>query len=263
MRRLLLLSLTSSLLACAATVAAHRCRRRRRPRRWQTGELTDAGPDAGADAGPDAGTVVVPSNPYCTALQLPTVAFIPGSSGLYRGDIAPDFTLPLYGDAGNWTFSGAFTGCDSYVFITEEQTVSSIDPTPLAISTDWSGLIASPNPSNVHYFFISVNPNAATAAKLDAEVAQQIAAALAKSPNASVWQSKLHVVAGPARSLGHPIGPLDDVARASRASPSTGGRFTAAWASSPTSPASTRRRRLTPAGAISETWPTPPTRRST
>jgi hypothetical protein len=198
MRRLLLLSLSSSLVACSAS-----------------GPARDAGADAGnddtADAGPDAGMdsgMVVPGNPYCNALLLPTAAFIPGSNGRYRGDIAPDFTLPLYGDAGSWQFSAEFTGCDSYVFITDEQTVSSIDATPLAISTDWSGLIASANPTNVHYFFVSVNPNAAEVAKLDQEVAQQIAAALAKAPNASVWQSKLHVVAGKAQSLGMPIGPL-------------------------------------------------------
>ena len=175
-----------------------------------TMDAGDTGPDAGMDAGPQ-----VEPNPYCTALQLPTAAFIPGSNGLYRGDVAPDFTLPLFGDAGTWQFSAGFTGCDSYVFVTDAQTVSSINGTPLANSTDWSGLISSKAssagvlpPTNVHYFFISVNPSASQAAKIDALVAQQIATALAKAPNASVWQSKLHVVAGNAQSLQSPIGTL-------------------------------------------------------
>ncbi len=165
----------------------------------------DAGPDGGGDM--DSG-MTVPPNPYCTAQQLPTVAFVSGSNGQYRGDIAPDFTLPLYGDAGSWQFSAEFTGCDSYVFVTDEQTVSSINATPLATTTDWSGLIAGTNPTNVHYFFISVNPSKTQAAKVDALVAQQISTALAKASNASVWESKLHVVDGNAQSLAGPIGTL-------------------------------------------------------
>jgi len=201
MRSYLLIALASLATACATS-----------------SKPSDAGFDAGSEDGGDAGSPAdagfdagfdAGSNPYCTQQQLPTAAFIPDSAGLHRGDIAPDFTLPLFGDGGSWQFSTEFTGCDSYVFITDEQTVSSINATALATTTDWAGLIKQ-SPPNAHYFFISVNPSTSGALATNEKVASQIAAALAgaTADQAALWESKLHVVAGNAQSLAGPIGPL-------------------------------------------------------
>lgn len=125
-----------------------------------TGPGTDAGvADAGieVDAGPpDAGPP--PIDDICTDMDLPRRNFAPGTGGNLFGDTAGDFTVNTLG--GTWTLSENYTGCESYVFLTDLRELVSPQGRP-QLAAYWDNGAAEQvlvrGPQNVQYFFVSMS----------------------------------------------------------------------------------------------------------
>jgi Peptide-N-glycosidase F, C terminal len=161
-----------------------------------------ASPDGGTDAVADAG----PS--LCTTLNLPSRPFVTTGTGINRGDLAADFTLPMV-DGTSWTFSAEATGCESYVFLPDLLTVSQTNTASIWLK-DLPALVAA-SPMNVHYFFVSQQATDAAAKTSTAGMAAQITALVAPGGKLSAaaaahWQTHLHVVAGRAQTYAAWVG---------------------------------------------------------
>jgi hypothetical protein len=81
-------------------------------------------------------------------------AFSAGPYGIHRHDIAADFELELI-DGSDWGFLDEWTGCESYVFLTDEKRVSALDSTSLWESEEDLVALTEGSPDNVHYFFVT------------------------------------------------------------------------------------------------------------
>ncbi len=154
----------------------------------------DGGTDAAADAGPS----------LCATLGLASRPFITTGTGINRGDLAADFTVPLL-DGTSWTFSAEATGCESYVFIPDLLEVSQTNPASVwASAADLAALVAA-SPMNVHYFFVSQQATDAAADTSTSAMNARILALLGPGTKLSAaavahWRQHLHVVAGRAQT---------------------------------------------------------------
>ncbi|MEL6342767.1 MAG: peptide-N-glycosidase F-related protein [Myxococcota bacterium] len=90
----------------------------------------------------------------CSEDDLPAIPLNrDGQFGDGRRDLAADFTLPT--DRGEWRFFEAFTGCDNYVFVTDDRVLSPIEDEPLIWRVDDIVSLTEKSPRNTHYFFIA------------------------------------------------------------------------------------------------------------
>ena len=94
----------------------------------------------------------------CEALDLPVATFDEGPYGLLRREVAEDFTVE--DQNGLWNLREQWTGCETYVFVPDGYSVSSLDDTSFWRS-DLDELIAQ-SPLNVHWFFVSTASDAET-----------------------------------------------------------------------------------------------------
>jgi len=142
---------------------------------------------------------------YCDTLSLPSRPFASGPYGQNRGDVAGDFTLPLV-DGTSWSFQSSFTGCESYIFVPDTLKVSDLDPSSIW-GHDLDRLVKA-SPKNVHYFFVSLSQDDATAGTNTTAMQGRVDALVGGlSPaDADHWKQHLHVVAMRAGSLGNWVG---------------------------------------------------------
>lgn len=153
-----------------------------------------AGGAGGSGGAPPATSVV------CDALGLPTRPFSDASTGIYRRDIAADFTLDLVNEE-PWQFKTQWSGCENYIFIPDTLVVSALDSSSLW-EKDVDTLLKR-SPPNTHYFFVSrAQSDDAAKTNLDAmraRIDSTLAAASGIDPEA--WRPRLHVVAKRAAML--------------------------------------------------------------
>jgi hypothetical protein len=156
------------------------------------GETPDAGDGGLGDAG-DGGDAGSLTNPFCDAHALTTRAWDDGDAGTPRGSLAGDFSVSLV-DGTTFGFKDSFTGCESYVFLTDLITVSQQDSTPVW-NADLDSLVSS-SPQNVHYFFVSLAPSDAAANTNTQAMQGRINTLLAglSSSDSAHWGARLHVL---------------------------------------------------------------------
>ncbi len=115
--------------------------------------------EGGRTASDPVAPVPGPTDP-CNALGLPKVALQAGT-GEARLDIAGDFTVRT--QDGPWTFSEAFTGCETYLFLPSVQSQVG------RVIWDDDGLeFRERLPANTHVFFVSTDSDRA---EIDADLA--------------------------------------------------------------------------------------------
>jgi hypothetical protein len=137
----------------------------------------------------------------CAIDGLAPSAFATGPYGTHRGDLAADFTVPLT-DGTSWSLKEHWTGCDTYVVITDQITAGSTNSAPAwGVAKDLSQLIKV-SPKNAHYFFLTARNKTTSAANITAQDAA-IQALLAgfSEEDAAFWRARLHVVAQDVRAL--------------------------------------------------------------
>jgi len=124
-----------------------------------------------------------------------------GPLGTKRGDLASDFELELV-DGSVLSLAATFTGCESFVFISDGIPVSALDATSIWDSdADFAALLER-SPDDVHYIFVSTASEAIApdhVAAMQARIDRTLAG-LGPSPR-SHWQAHLHVVAARAQAL--------------------------------------------------------------
>jgi hypothetical protein len=158
-------------------------------------EDTSAPDTSVEDAAPDVVEPDVPKPPHCEWLGLPVADFnTEGPFGVKRHDVADDFTFyPMVGDS--WVLSENWTGCDTYVFITNARPLSKLN-TVTIWSQDLDGLLQG-SPKNVHYFFVATTQAGGAMAFLE-NMQIQVETLLNQLPAADAdhWKDRLHVAGG-------------------------------------------------------------------
>jgi hypothetical protein len=137
----------------------------------------------------------------CAIAGLRPTAFASGPFGAHRGDLADDFSVPLT-DGTTWSLKEHWTGCESFVVLTDQTTVSSTNAAPAwGVAKDLAQLIKL-SPANVHYFFLTARSAATSAAAITAQDAaiQTLLGTLSEA-DAGRWRDHLHVVAKDVRAL--------------------------------------------------------------
>lgn len=160
----------------------------------------DTGPSPGdtasdsADSGDTATDTDVPPS-YCEAngfgLVVPWDAV--GPYGENRRDLAADVSLPLAGREASWTLSDHWTGCDSYLFIRDNQARSTGNEKTIW-TRDLDDLIAW-GPRNVHYFFVTEQKGEEAEAAI-ADMVERVESHLGDlaADEAAWWAERVHVV---------------------------------------------------------------------
>jgi hypothetical protein len=159
-----------------------------------TSSSTEASSSTTASGG--AGGAAPDPGALCATLGLTRRAFAAGPYGEHRGEVADDFTLDLT-DGTSFHLKERFSGCDSYVFVTDSLPVSEADATSVwKNQVDLRALLKA-SPKNVHYFFVTRRSADADAQAEIALIGGNIAAALGKlsADDAAHWKERLHVAA--------------------------------------------------------------------
>jgi hypothetical protein len=144
-----------------------------------------------------------PADPSaCEVLGLPTRDFLDDvETGTQRRQIAADFTMPT--TEGRWKLSENWSGCDSYVVITDAETLGDGD-------TFWTenniGQLVRRSPPNAHYFFVSlaIGDNLTDRTDLIADHVKKALRRLddgAEPGQRDWWTDRLHVVTRNGRDL--------------------------------------------------------------
>lgn len=137
----------------------------------------------------------------CAIDGLAVSAFSTGPYGARRGDLAADFTVPLT-DGTTWSLKEHWTGCESFVLITDQITVGSTNVSPAwGVAKDLNQLIKL-SPRNAHYFFLTARSSTTSAANIAAQDAaiQALIGAMGEE-DAAHWRAHLHVVSQDVRQL--------------------------------------------------------------
>ncbi|MBU1240147.1 hypothetical protein KJ865_10610, partial [Myxococcota bacterium] len=170
----------------------------------------DAGPDADAVADGDMDAdVVIPPDPsqVCVDLDLPIRTFdATGPYGILRNNLADDFELTLL-DGGSFHLSENYSGCESYVFLTNATVNSALDDTSLWVRD--IGMLMVNSPDNTHYFFVAARSTSDAEAELE-ELRTQINSnlELMDPTEAEWWRGRMHLVADHANDIDGWVGQL-------------------------------------------------------
>ena len=139
--------------------------------------------------------------PMCQAEGWTVRPFIEqGGFGPLRRQLADDFTVRT--EAGDWNFREAFSGCESYVFVPDNLTVSPLDDTPLLDKQADLRALVTQGPRNVHYFFVLTAESGGLNAFVNA-MSNRIERVLGQleDEEAAWWAERLHVVSDRAATL--------------------------------------------------------------
>lgn len=174
-------------------------------------ESTGAG-DGGGDTDTDTDTDTGEAPPTdCEILGLEARPFdATPPAELRRHQPAGDLSVPLR-DGTTWTLSEQWSGCESYLFLRHDLTVSDLDD-----ATYWStGVdeLIERSPRNVHYFFVVEGSSEDDAEEYGGDMEDWIGEALADldEEDRLWWEARLHVVAEPSRDV---EGLVEDMFRA-------------------------------------------------
>lgn len=155
-----------------------------------------AGTDGG-DGAVDDGATSEPEASACETLEMTALPFdAEGPYGVLRRDLADDFTVE--DQDGDWTLSEEWSGCETYLFIPDAYTISSINGDSIW-TRDLLELIER-SPNNVHYFFVSMEDDNGEAKAARQRIEAEIEDALdqvgkGKKPGKREWwRDRLHVV---------------------------------------------------------------------
>ena len=144
----------------------------------------------------------------CDKVQCGTSVFdaTAGSPALVT-DLVGDFTLPLNGGR-QWTFSEAYTGCDSYHFVFRD---GGVEYTSALINSDMRSLLVE-LPTNGHLFFGAFAADAQQALDSVRQIQGTVDTVLERLSPAqrSDWEGRIHYITEPVQAL---VGPVGDLAR--------------------------------------------------
>lgn len=149
------------------------------------------------DAATDDDDAIVDPGTACDNMGYPRLAWDEGPYGDLRQDVADDFTIRRKG-VEEWNFQTEFSGCDSYIFMMDNLTVSPNNDTPLIeVSDDLADLVRR-SPPNVHYFFISTAGSGDAENEVTDALRARLDELLADWPDdidepAEHWAGRLHV----------------------------------------------------------------------
>ena len=120
-------------------------------------------------------------------------------------DLVGDFTLPLNGGR-QWTFSEAYTGCDSYHFIFRD---GGVEYTSALINSDMRSLLVE-LPTNSHVFFGVFAAGTQQALDSVRQIQGVVDAVLERLSPAqrSEWEGRIHYIMEPVQALAGSIGDL-------------------------------------------------------
>lgn len=158
------------------------------------GDLVDAGT---TDSPPDAPRPM----DICDELGLDRVAFVTTGTGTAQGEIAADFTATT--TTGSFTLSEAFTGCESYVFFVHLPGVTDavFRTPPDRVFTDGA--------RNVHYFYVSNDPDPAVRSTVLTEVQTSLEEGLGifvPVEEHAFWRARVHYITDRATDIDGAIG---------------------------------------------------------
>ena len=145
--------------------------------------------------------MLMPPRNLCDELGLPRAALQMEGSGFKFGDIAAPFSMETL--KGLWRLEDAWTGCDSYVFLTYFPNPRGSDDS----SETWMGdllwetalqdLVIT-GPQNVHYFFTSYEGDAGElTARMETQRArfeETLTATLEDDAERDFWRARVHFV---------------------------------------------------------------------
>jgi len=112
-----------------------------------------------------------------------------GVFGHQRRDLAGDFIVPTRD--GDWRLRDAWTGCESYLFVTDTNVISPIDSTPLVESEADLDQLLETSPPNVHYFFVTDRGDADGFVEA---MGGRVDAVLDDRDDGDWWGPRLHIV---------------------------------------------------------------------
>lgn len=116
---------------------------------------------------------------FCGAEGLETRPFAErGAFGVRRRDVAADFTLPTEG--GDWTLSEQYTGCETYVFLSDARPTSRVDSNPLVHDVQGLARMIERSPRNVRYFFLSSSDEVSEVDEFRATMRRELEMALGR-----------------------------------------------------------------------------------
>jgi hypothetical protein len=157
-----------------------------------------AGGEPAAGGGGGAGGAPVTED-VCDRLGLPRLAFDDGDGGQMFGDLAAEFRVDTLD--GSWSLSEHWTGCESYVFLVHFNDLRA-NPSGQWIgdylwNTDPLDLVRE-GPENVHYFFVSYDPNLLNRRTRIEDMRDRVEAGLeqvvADEAARAEWRSRFHFV---------------------------------------------------------------------
>lgn len=140
--------------------------------------------------------------PQCVDDRGPGLAFSTGPFGVHRNKIAGDFAVTTPSGLG-WSLADHFNGCESVVVLTDAVPISALDRRSIWDDDGALARLVDRSPANVHYLFVSNDPDAAAgAARITAMDAQVTALLGTLEPSrADHWTDHLHVVTTRAQEL--------------------------------------------------------------
>jgi len=138
----------------------------------------------------------IPEPTFCESHEWTERSFLEESeaTGIRRHDTADSFRLELM-DESRWDLDDHWTGCDSYMFLTDRKTVSAMDSRPLwDVEEDLVQLVQE-SPRNVHYFFVAVGSETTAEESLQ-DLNSRVGDVLDSldEDDAAWWGERLHVV---------------------------------------------------------------------
>lgn len=155
-----------------------------------TPEDTDTEPVTDTEP-PDDTADTAPAD-LCDALGLTRRPLLAeGAFGDARRDLADDFTLSTVD--GDWSFFEQYTGCETYVFVTDRMPTSPLDSSPIVHDVDGLVELLEKSPANARYFFLTYQSDtAAWATEMTDDLAEALS--LVDADVAEALADRLHVV---------------------------------------------------------------------
>jgi hypothetical protein len=133
-----------------------------------------------------------PEPSWCERMGWTERAFLEEAAfGHQRRDFAEDFALDT--TEGQFWFREEFTGCESYLFVSDRLVVSPLDSTPLLEDQDDLVALVETGPPNVHYFFLAEDEDDVD--DFADGMSERVEYALEElGDDAEWWEGRLHVV---------------------------------------------------------------------
>ncbi len=141
----------------------------------------------------DEPPVAEPEPTFCAANGWTERPYVrDGVYGNKRGDLAGDFIVPTRD--GDWRLRDEWSGCDSYVFVSDRYTVSPLDNTSLLTFDDDLDELLTNSPPNVHWFFVKDSGDEAATDAWGEDLQARLQGVLDGRDDGDWWQDRVHVL---------------------------------------------------------------------